>query len=424
MPTASASPDRVKRSPKKFFRSPGRKSRVDTAPQDTATIKFDSEFPIEEKIAKPGRSLGSGSLSPDGSVTFRESPSKMSPSLENTGFGRSLASPAELETVESKLLETRVFLRNCSSFLRVADLEMDETSHSTASDEIESPYPNYHHASVDPPPGIDHDPKERWVALNDGDGSHAPIAPVAVKLLSNFGLCVTLDSSMWTPDSKTDKIFRRATAPDWLQQTFQPGRVRLPPKGTTAEDRDVLIWSGTFRHGGYGSDLPAIRAAGVVDMPAQALMELLVDSSRVKEYNKLSLGRQDLVTFQDNMNHKGPFGHSITKVMKSETKPPMVRKTLAFISLLHSQELEDGSGYLIVTRAVHHPDSSIASNVLLSEILIGVNLIRKVEGDEDRCLMINVNHVRSPMVPLMVAKRIGVSGAASFINDIRALAEK
>ena len=351
----------------------------------------------------------------------------MTPKLKESGYVRSISSPLGLKATDadaSKLMIPQVFVRDTSSFLRVADLDMDETSHSTLfGDENEVTVPNYHHASVDPPPGIDHDPKERWIALNGGDGSHAPIAPVAVKLLSNFGLVVSLDSTMWTPDSKTEKIFKRPTAPAWVTQTFKPGTVKLPEKGTTPEDRDVLLWSGTFRHGGYGSDLPAIRAAGVVNMAAKSLMELLVDSSRVKEYNKLSLGREDLVTFQDDINDKGPFGHSITKVMRSESKPPMVRKTLAFISLLHSQELEDGSGYLIVTRAVHHPESGNATNVLLSEILIGVNLIKKVEGDSNRCMMVNVNHIRSPMVPMMIAKRIGVSAAANFINDIRALAD-
>ena len=95
---------------------------------------------------------------------------------------------------------------------------------------------------------------------------------------------------------------------------------------------------------------------------------------------------------------------------------------MVFVSVLHAKELEDGSGYLIVTRAVHHPDSENggSANVIKSEILMGVNLIRKIDGEDDQCLMINVNHIRSPMVPMMVAKRLGVSAAIGFVNDIRA----
>ena len=94
--------------------------------------------------------------------------------------------------------------------------------------------------------------------------------------------------------------------------------------------------------------------------------------------------------------------------------------------LLHAKELPDGRGYLIVSQAVHTPEDDSESpsiaNAMKSEILMGVNVIRAVKGEEnDRCLMINVNHIRSPMIPMMLAKRIGLSAAVNFVNDIRAV---
>jgi hypothetical protein len=286
-----------------------------------------------------------------------------------------------------------------------------------------------------PLPGIiENDPKERWIALADMTSSSvSPIAPIAIQRLANFGLTTSLNESMWIPaDSNTTKLLKQTDG--WMNTTFQPGKVvltegssstSLPPPPSSVDD-NVLVWSGQFKHGYYGSDLPAVRACGIVNMSPQSLMELLVDSSRVKEYNKLSLGRTDLVTFDGNLQTPGPFGNSVTKVMKSVTKPPLIRKTLVFVSLLHAKELVDGSGYLIVTRAVHHhkeeeEEDTAIGNVVKSEILMGVNLIRKIEGQPSRCLMINVNHIRSPMVPLMVAKRIGISSAVNFINDVRSL---
>jgi hypothetical protein len=302
--------------------------------------------------------------------------------------------------------------------LRVADLGIEAHTSITTQDSNEEPHPNYHHPASDPPPGVEHDPNEQWIALNDSDGSHAPIAPLAIERLADFGLITCMNDSMWCPDSKTDRSLREK-CPSWMNETFKPGKVDLADaKGS---ENDVLVWSGCFKHGLYGADLPAIRAAGVVAMSAKALLDLLVDSSRVTEYNKMSLGRTDLQVFQDDMLSEGPFGKSITKIMRSETKPPMVRKSLVFVSLLHAKELIDGSGYLIVTRAVHHPNEQGAGNSIQNEILIGVNLIRRIQGSENRCLMINVNHIRSPMVPMMIAKRIGVSAAVGFINDIRSL---
>jgi hypothetical protein len=34
--------------------------------------------------------------------------------------------------------------------------------------------------------------------------------------------------------------------------------------------------------------------------------------------------------------------------------------------------------------------------------------------------MINVHHMKSPMVPNMLAKKVGLSAASSFVMDIRA----
>jgi hypothetical protein len=400
-------PEVKRRSKGIFFRSPTRSLKIDTTP--------------EKSSRQDKKSLGTGRLSPDGSVSFTPSP-RNATKLE---IDRRDSSPAVMGKASSTARATKLFadppkfLRRKSSFLRVADLDMDATSCSTLnSDEA---YPNFHHPAVDPPPGVAHDPKEKWIALNDGDGSHAPIAPAAVERLAHFGLTTSMNHSMWNPDNKTDKALKKSQCPEWMKGTFKPGCVRLPLR-ETPEHGEVFIWSGNFKHGLYGSDLPAIRAAGIVNMSAKALMDLLVDSSRVKEYNKLSLGRDDLVTFQESMESEGPFGCSITKVMKSVTKPPLIRKTLVFVSILHAKHLIDGSGYLVVTRAVHHPEEEGLSNVIKSEILMGVNLIRKIEGAEDsRCLMINVNHIRSPMIPMMIAKRIGVSAAVGFVNDIRAV---
>lgn len=352
------------------------------------------------------KSLGTGTMSFDGSISF------------NPSQRRKLTSAVHQFQAQPKNAARR-FLRQACSFLRVADLEIDATA-SVSTHDTNLSQPNFHHPASDPPPGVAHDPKEQWIALNDHEGSHAPIAPIAIERLSDCGFTVSMNAAMWSGETKTDRLLRRSTSDEWTRNTFKPGKISL--KNSKESLDSVLIWSGNFKHGLYGSDLPAVRSSGIVNMSAKVLAELLVDSKRVKEYNKLSLGRTDLQVFQEDMAMDGPFGRSVTKVMRSETRPPMVRRTLVFVSLLHAKELIDGSGYLIVTRAVHHPELSRTSNTIQNEILMGVNLIKKIEGEEEnRCLMINVSHIRSSLVPMMVAKRMAVTAATGFINDIRAL---
>jgi len=237
---------------------------------------------------------------------------------------------------------------------------------------------------------------------------------------------------MWTPaDRATQKLLSQQQPPDseWGSCVWQGVGPVSPPRGKHADD--VLVWSGQFKHGLYGSELPAVRAAGVVDMPPEDLLELLVDSARVKEYNKLSLGRTDDLVLQAGYgDDSGPFG-GVTKIMTSRSRPPLLRKTLQFTSILHAREMPDGSGYKIVTRAVTTggpPSSSssssssleVASDVLTSEILMGVTVIKRIQGEAGKCLVTTVNHIRSPMLPMVIAKRIGLQAAVSFVHDLRA----
>jgi hypothetical protein len=325
------------------------------------------------------------------------------------------------ERISETILRPVSFKRIKSWYLRVADLDMSETSHSAANrfDEV---VPNFHHASADPPPGVDKDPSEMWVAIDDGGGLHAPIAPYAMDALAKFGRRTAMDESMWTPDKKTEKLIHAGNGGAWQSCAWQDeGLLALPPQGFP-EENEVMVWSGSFNHGLYGSDLPAVRAAGIVNMSAKSLATLLLDSTRVKEYNHMALGRTDIMVMPGDLEEEGPFGKSVTKVLRSESKPPLLRKVLQFVSIMQAKELPDGSGYLLVSRAVTQASHGVFDpNILLSEILMGVNVIRKVEGDENRCLMINVNHIRSPMIPMMIAKKIGLSAAVNFINDLRKL---
>lgn len=324
------------------------------------------------------------------------------------------------ERISETILSPVSFKRIKSWYLRVADLEMSETSHSAANrfDEV---VPNFHHASADPPPGVDKDPSEMWVAIDDGGGLHAPIAPYAMDALAKFGRRTAMDESMWTPDKKTEKLINAGNCGAWQSCVWQDeGLLALPPQGFP-EENEVMVWSGSFNHGLYGSELPAVRAAGIVNMSAKSLATLLLDSTRVKEYNHMALGRTDIMVMPGDLEEEGPFGKSVTKVLRSESKPPLLRKVLQFASIMQAKELPDGSGYLLVSRAVTQASHGVFDpNILLSEILMGVNVIRKVEGDENRCLMINVNHIRSP-IPTIIAKKIGLSAAVNFINDLRAL---
>ena len=140
-------------------------------------------------------------------------------------------------------------------------------------------------------------------------------------------------------------------------------------------------------------------------------------------------------------------------ILYSSNKVPLIKKTLQFTSLLHCRELSDeqgGNGYIIVARAITPADdvNRKEKGVMRSEVLLNVHIIRRLTGKKtsssrssissgksvsssnsgrvatkkdlaNRCLMITVSHVRSPLIPKLLQKRIGLSAAANFMTDIR-----
>jgi hypothetical protein len=242
------------------------------------------------------------------------------------------------------------------------------------------------------------------------------LADAAVKSLVKTALDTAMNREMWTSNGPTAKLLKNG---DWDDTIFTPLNYPAPiphSKGSKGEN-DVLVWSGTFSHSYYGSDLPAIRCEAIVNMSPSTLAELLIDSTRVKEYNKMSIGRDDILILQQTPER-------VTKVSVGKSKPPMLGKILQLKTLLHMEELPHKKGYILVSRAVAHKvenETEEDPKVIHSEMLMGVNIIRAVEGEEDRCILITLNHLKSPMIPMMLAKKLGLGAAVNFINDIRAL---
>lgn len=313
-----------------------------------------------------------------------------------------------------------------SVFIRTADLtNMLEAAsmsrHSSFSELAENELIDHIHkpSSVPPLPSIEHDPNECWVALDDGDGNKAPLAEAALASLVKTALDASMDEQMWTANGGTPKILKTGMWDETIFLPFDEKRpVPVPHSRGDKGELDVLVWSGSWSHKYYGHELPCIRCEAIVNMGPRALVDLLVDSTRVKEYNKMSIGRDDMIILQEDVN-------CVTKINIGKSKPPMLGRTLMLKSLLHMEELPGGgqqAGYVIVSRAIAHADDDEAAEdpkIIHSEMLMGVNIIRAVEGDPDRCLLININHLRIPMIPMMFAKKLGVSSAVNFINDIR-----
>ena len=194
-------------------------------------------------------------------------------------------------------------------------------------------------------------------------------------------------------------------------------------------DNAVLVWTGKIKEGFHGSQLPCIKTRAIIPMSPKRLAELLMDSTKVMLYNKMSLGRTDIVSLSQGVDSTGILLEGETKIVKNRTKPPLTNgRIMEFHTLMHARKLkhEEGKGYIVVSRAVPNKGRTDPhnDNIIHSEIILGANLLRCVEGEENKTDFTGVTHVNAPNVPLLLAGKVGIKGAVDFVHDIRSLCYK
>lgn len=291
--------------------------------------------------------------------------------------------------------------------------------------------------------------------------------PSVLQALVRMGIRIALPQSEeyidWKPaDSGTKQMFQDGVTEEALRHALD-------------DEMNVLVWTGKFKkEDGYGSELPVVKTVSIIPMSPKRIAELLMDSDRVKTYNKMSLGRKDEVTFQYGVDTVASSKDSSTgftldgeaKIVRNLTQPPVSKKMMEFITLMYARRLtpednigvgimggssednlddDDGDsscGYVVMSRAVSggrwgHGNTALAIDgddtsensakqdrreTTRSEILLGVNLLRSIPGQPNRTELTALTHVKAG-APGMLAVKIGVRGATNFVRDIRSLCE-
>ena len=188
------------------------------------------------------------------------------------------------------------------------------------------------------------------------------------------------------------------------------------------EEGGIHVWTGRKSSDDksyYGAAAPFIKSRSIVPLSPMEFIELLLDSNRVKAYNKWSTGRLDLWKSSDER----------TKIVQNTNNVPVGGKPLRSTTLLHAcpvdslfpskktQKPGEETSWLLLSRAVGpQPEDK---NIGTSDILLGVNLIQP--HGEGESVLTAITHVYSTAVPGMLAEKLGVKSAIKFVKDIRGM---
>jgi uncharacterized coiled-coil protein SlyX len=260
---------------------------------------------------------------------------------------------------------------------------------------------------------------------------HSDLGPL-IDALFERGLQAALDESdNWTPVRETEKILARM---DKNNNVDGP----IGPWPNAVSGTDVLVWSAPCTHEGHGSEFPLVKARCLIPTTALRVVELLLDSDRVKQYNKMSLGRTDEHCFSKGLDkyercpNTGIQG--VAKIVRSKSQPPIIRKPVELRILLHGRRLHaDGETpkFITIGRSVWESAEGKAeasdASATRCEMLLSANLVRELEciEGESWCEITTITHAASPGgIPLSIGKRVGLAAAANYVKDIRSVFEK
>jgi len=203
---------------------------------------------------------------------------------------------------------------------------------------------------------------------------------------------------LWKPDSKTKLLLQQQN--DSPSKPILSDALQLYDSQGQEKEGHIFVWVGQFQSKTQGllqeyqgGENPIIRTTSIVPFSPKALTMLLLDSHRVREYNKMSIGRTDEVIFtnhhlqeeegeeakdtkstvtkgssllfkkstlppptkmmkwnhynkkeQEESTHSNPTTTKnfpgVAKIVRNLTQPPLSSKVLEFITFMYARPLQ------------------------------------------------------------------------------------
>lgn len=234
----------------------------------------------------------------------------------------------------------------------------------------------------------------------------------------------TDESSRFTPTRETARCIAQTPASVTGTENGWPLTPWIP-----TWSNNILVWTGHVSHDGFGHTWPIIKGRAILHTSAKNVLNYLWDSKRVPLYNPLCQGRQDIYTWQDNVDltaNESEFGFpGSAKIVKSLNKHRLLPKGIELKSLLYARPLEQHQGsYILVSRSVWETaaatlDPVAAKSVVRTEMLTGCTIMRAL--DDNTCEMTQMTHVHLPGAPQMLATRAAPGQCSNLMGALQAL---
>jgi hypothetical protein len=183
-------------------------------------------------------------------------------------------------------------------------------------------------------------------------------------------------------------------------------------------EKDVLIWKlkrSSLSLKKEDSHWPCVKSSTVIEIDSKSLLDYLMDSSKVQEYNKYSAGRSDVEIVS-----------AKTKVVWNRLNIPVGIKPYDFCTLMHSYTKPAADEIVLVSKFTVHPSVPVHSSYGRSEKIIGLNILKSMKsiGSKKRTEITCISHQRYANTPPYMIESSMKRGKVNYLRKLKTVLEK
>lgn len=186
------------------------------------------------------------------------------------------------------------------------------------------------------------------------------------------------------------------------------------------QEQDCIVWTlsaegmAAMKLSDEECQWPCVKSHTTINVSAEKLKSLLLDSSLTRRLTQFSAGRADLLSLAQQ-----------TKLVWHQMHLPF-NTQLDFVSLLHCYFDRTLDAFVVLSQAVRRSEriQPLARGVGRAEILLNVNVIRANALNKHHADITSYNHVSyaRARLPALLAWRSAFSGTLSYLKTLRSVA--
>jgi hypothetical protein len=153
---------------------------------------------------------------------------------------------------------------------------------------------------------------------------------------------------------------------------------------------------------------PIVKSKIIIKTSIENMLSLLLNSENVKLTNSYSLGRDDVEIISRNK-----------KIVYNRSKIPILLQIHDYVTIMHWLQ-DTRNDYMILSKGITHEKCPLNKEYTRSEIILGLNYLRKISKDTTE--LTTINHIKYNNIHPFLINRNVLSPTIEYLQKLKKLA--